>query len=332
MSSQPVLRKVLFRSAVMAVTAVLAAGCAQVPAPDPEPLPPTGAEARSLLGAELHAPPLADDVRAERLARLAEARRTYEADPTDLDAIIWYGRRTAYLGRYRDAIAIFSGGLRLHPEAPELYRHRGHRFITLRRFDNAIWDLERASRLTEGKEDRIEEDGLPNARNQPTSTLQSNIWYHLGLAYFVTGDFESALEAYRECLKVSRNPDMLTATTHWIYMTLRRLGRDEEAKLLLGPINASMDIIENHGYHRLVLMYKGEIDPDTLLAEVQSDSGSIESASVAFGIANWLMVEDDSERARALLEAIVANPQWAAFGVIAAEADLARMGPKETEE
>ena len=40
---------------------------------------------------------------------------------------------------------------------------------------------------------KIEPDGQPNARNIPTSTLNSNIYYHLGLAQYLKGEFEAAL-------------------------------------------------------------------------------------------------------------------------------------------
>jgi len=288
---------------------------------------PEGAEATSLLGRPLYPPPLGDDVRRDREHKLVSARERLAADPASLDALIWCGRRTAYLGRYREAVEIFGRGLALHPDEPRLYRHRGHRFVTLRRFDQAVRDLERAAELIEGQEDRVEEDGLPNARNQPTSTLQSNIWYHLGLAYFLKADFTNALRCFTECLEVSRNPDMLCATTHWLYVTQRRLGRDDDAQTALEPIGAEMDIIENHAYYRLLLMYKGEVGPEALLAEVRSGDGSIESATTGFGLANWYLVEGDRERAVELMRAIVAAPQWAAFGSIAAEADLARLAP-----
>jgi hypothetical protein len=62
--------------------------------------------------------------------------------------------------------------------------------------------------------DQIEPDGLPNARNIPTSTLQSNIWYHLGLAHYLRHDFDRALDAYRKCLAVSKNPDGVVSASH----------------------------------------------------------------------------------------------------------------------
>ncbi len=284
---------------------------------------PAGAQAMSLLGEPLYAPELAAEVREEREAKLAQARTAYEANPSDADAIIWYGRRTAYLGRYREAIDIYSEGLGRHPGDPRFYRHRGHRYVTVRQFDDAIADLEHAAQLIAGTEDEIEPDGLPNALNIPTSTLHSNIWYHLGLAYYLKGDMESALRAYRRCMEVSANPDMLVATSYWLYLTLRRLGREGEAAAVLEPIAADMDVIENHSYHRLLLMYAGELDGEQLLEEARA-AEAIENATLGYGIANWHAYNGRMQRAEEILRGILQGPQWAAFGYIAAEADLAR--------
>ena len=207
-------------------------------------------------------------------------------------------------------------------ELRQLLRHRGHRHITLRQLGRAVADLRRAAAQVEGQPDEVEPDGLPNARGVPTSTLQSNIFYHLGLALYLQGDFAGALDAYQRCQAVSRNPDMLCATTHWHYMTLRRLGRDDDAARLLEPITADLDVIENPGYHRLLLMYRGELTADQLLAEHAGAGGSIESATVAYGLANWHFYNGREDAARELWRAITSGSQWAAFGYIAAEADL----------
>ena len=143
-------------------------------------------------------PELSASARADFEKKLAEARAAHNADPTNADAMIWLGRRTAYLGEYKEAIRIFTEGIAKFPGDARFYRHRGHRLITLRCFDEAISDLEKAAVITKGKPDEIEPDGLPNAKNVPTSTLQSNIWYHLGLAHYVQGFFKSALLAYLE--------------------------------------------------------------------------------------------------------------------------------------
>ncbi|MCW8984468.1 MAG: DPP IV N-terminal domain-containing protein, partial [Thermoanaerobaculales bacterium] len=217
--------------------------------------PPKQPEAISFLGEPLYPPAPSTDA----VAMYEEARKTWKASPTDIDAIIWYGRRTAYLGRYRDAIRIYSDGIELHPEDARLYRHRGHRFISTRQLEKAVADFEYAASLIEGTNDEVEPDGLPNALGIPVSTLHSNIWYHLGLAYYLSGDYERALQAYAERAASAANNDMMVSTAHWRYMTLRRLGRDEEALAILQPITADMEIIENQAYHQLCLFYKGEL-------------------------------------------------------------------------
>jgi tetratricopeptide (TPR) repeat protein len=155
----------------------------------------------------------------------------------------------------------------------------------VRRFDLAIADLEQAARLIEGQPDQVEPDGLPNARNTPVSTLQTNIWYHLGLAHYFLGEQENALRAFRECLEVSKNPDMQVAATHWLYMILRRLGRTGEASELLAPIRNDMDVIENRAYHWLTLMYKGEIPPDSILNLANHDG--LDPATLGYGVGSW---------------------------------------------
>lgn len=67
--------------------------------------------------------------------------------------------------------AVYSRGAALYPNDPWIYRHRGHRYISVREFDNATRDLERAAQLVVGKPDIVEQDGQPNAANQPIGTL-----------------------------------------------------------------------------------------------------------------------------------------------------------------
>ncbi|HEX8847210.1 MAG TPA: tetratricopeptide repeat protein [Pyrinomonadaceae bacterium] len=272
-------------------------------------------------------PPLTPETRRELEARLLEARARFESSPNDVEAIIWLGRRTAYLGRFDEAIAVYTKGIAKFPAAARLYRHRGHRYLTVRRFDLAIKDLKRAAKLVQGKPDEIEPDGLPNARGIPTSTLQSNIWYHLGLAHYLVGDFKNALKAYRECLKVSKNPDMLAATTHWLYMTLRRLNREAEARKTLAPITDEMDIIENRDYHRLLLMYQGKISPEALLEEAAKGGSALSFPSVGYGVGNWYLYNGRRAEALQLFRKILEGPQCSSFGFIAAEAEIKRSRP-----
>ncbi len=286
---------------------------------------PSGVQAISLLGDTLQTPRLSTELQEDREAKLAEARAALEADPASADAIIWVGRRTAYLGEYRQAVEIYTQALGTHPADPRLYRHRGHRYITLRLLDRAEHDLTHAASLVSGMPDEVEPDGLPNARNIPTSTLQSNIWYHLGLARYLRGDFDGALEAYRECLEVSTNPDMLVATSYWLTMTLRRLGREAEARTVLEPITAEMDIIENDAYHRLLLLFKGQLQPEAILGSTEG-ADALQNATLAYGVGSHLLMTERADEGMQIFRTIVAGSEWAAFGYIAAEAELARRG------
>ena len=212
----------------------------------------------SLLGKPLISPPVAEAARAKMEAQLAEARQAWNASPADADAIIWLGRRTAYLGRFREAIDIFTDGIAKHPADPRFYRHRGHRYLTVREIDKAIADFEKAVTLMAGRPDQVEPDGQPNARNVPTSSLHSNVWYHLGLGRYLKGDFARAAEAWRQARDAGKNPDNLVAASHWLYLSLRRAGQAAAADAVLKPISADLDVIENGSYHSLLLMYKRE--------------------------------------------------------------------------
>lgn len=256
--------------------------------------------------------------------KLAQAKADHEKSP-NADSLIWLGRRTAYLGNYKEAIKIFTKGIQEFPRDARFYRHRGHRFITIRCFDDAIKDFEMAAKLVKGKADEIEPDGLPNARNIATSTLQSNIFYHLGLAYYLKGDFKKALKAYRNAEKVSKNPDMLAATTHWLYMTLRRLGKTKTAEKTVIEIKDDLDIIENTDYYKLVKLYQGKSKVEDLLKEIGEKADTLGNASLGYGLGNWFLYNGEIEKALKIFRQLTSGNQWASFGYIAAEAELANI-------
>ncbi len=285
---------------------------------------PPGVEAKSLRGEPLAAPELPDDFRTRQEELLAEVRLRLEQTPDDPERWIWVGRRTAYLGRYREAIEIYDRALERFPEDPRLYRHRGHRYITTRRLEEAIDDLAHAVVLTRGRPDEVEPDGLPNERGIPTSTLQGNVWYHLALAHYLSGDFETALAAWRECLAVAKNPDSLVAASYWLYLTLARLGQPEEAERILQPIAPGLDVIENHDYHRLLLSYRRLADAHAMWEEASADPASVGYATVGYGLGAYHLIGGREEKAREWFGRVLESPTWAAFGYIAAEAELAR--------
>ena len=269
------------------------------------------------------APFLTDSLKKVFETNLRSAEKKYKADSLNDDHIIWYGRRLAYLGYYNEAIAIYTKGIKLHPNNARFYRHRGHRYITLRCYDNAINDLKKAIDLTKDQIDEIEEDGIPNERNFPTSSLHTNIYYHLGLAYYLKGDNRQALLAWEKCLDIADNDDMKVATLNWLNIALRKMGRSKDADHHLLDVTKDMEIIENRDYYDILLMYQS--GDDSKLVEKTKNQQTVSNATVGFGLGAYYQLKGDKGKAKELFEKVVAGNQWSSFGYIAAEAELAKM-------
>ena len=138
-----------------------------------------------------------------------------------------------------------------------------------------IWNS--ASELIEGTENETEPDGAPNALNIPVSSLHGNIWYHLGLAYYLKQDWDNAYRAYKNGFDAGRNDDNRVSTTHWLYMILQRKGDPEAAAKVLDVISADMNVIENMSYHNLCLFYKGELTLSELIGENEDSPAELRS-------------------------------------------------------
>ncbi|WP_083750094.1 tetratricopeptide repeat protein [Rhodohalobacter halophilus] len=284
---------------------------------------PSGVQTISLLGDTLTTPKLSQEVFESHNEKFLEAISNYRIDPENAENIIWLGRRAAYLGEYREAIKIFTEGTFKNPEDPRMYRHRGHRYITLRHFDRAIRDFERAEELKRGVPDMIEPDGLPNELNQPVSTLKSNVWYHKGLTLYLKGEYHRAIETYEKSLKeLDLTDDMRVAMLYWYYSALKRSGQDERAGASIEDITADMNLIENDVYLNLIMVFKGLFSPDRMM-EVSDDA--LQNATLWYGIGNWHYMNGREERAIEIWDRILDTDEWAAFGYIAAEAEIARI-------
>ncbi len=273
-------------------------------------------QAISLFGQPLYTPPPSPEAQ----TKYQTAKADYEADPGNADKLIWYGRRAAYAGRFDDAIRIYSEGVRKFPQDARILRHRGHRYITTRQFDKAIADFEKAYALIAGKKDEIEPDGAPNARGIPVSTLDGNIRYHLGLAYYLKHDWKNALRLYSEEVRLADNDDRRIAASYWVYQILRRMGEDRKASAFLKTVPQKPDLIENEAYWRVLRLDMGAITE----AETQKDGAKDPSGiAVAYGVANHHLFGGDKSGAFKRMNDILDTSGWADFGYIAAESDLA---------
>lgn len=268
-------------------------------------------------------PVLSEAARASMEEKRTAAKAAYELAPNSADALIWYGRRTAYLGHYTEAIELYTHGMTQHPNDARLYRHRGHRYLSIRCVDKALADFKQAYALTRGKPDEVEPDGMPNAKGIPTSTLQSNIRYHLGLCLYLKGQYKEAARYYKEDLRKSANPDMYVASANWLYLCYRRLGLDQKAQKLLESIEPDMALIENFDYLKILLLHKNGLNATKLKEEI-AQPNSLSNTTLALGLANYYYLNGQKEEAERLFKLITSGNQWASFAFITAEVELGR--------
>jgi tetratricopeptide (TPR) repeat protein len=254
-----------------------------------EPVP----EVVSPLGARFYSKP--DEKNA-----IAEAEKQLAADPNNVDRLIALGRAQVSVWRLRDAIDTFTRAIKLAPDNARLYRLRGHRYISSRQFDKAVADLERAAKL---------------------SDREFDIWYHLGLAYYLKRDFARAADAYTRARDAGTKDDNIIAASNWLYASLRRQKKSAEAARALERIRPDMNVQEDKMYFALLLFYKGLKQESEVLHPQLTD---MEAATVGYGIGNWHLYNGRQARARQVFQNIVAGKEWAAFGFISAEAELAR--------
>jgi len=246
--------------------------------------------------------------------------------PNDIDAMLGAAEARASIWRYREAIALYDSAIALQPNDWRPWRFRGHRHISLRQFDRAVRDLERAREL---------------------DSLSFDVAYHLGLARYLQGDWNGAAEEYARCMDLAQSPQALTlagslpsgfractnmatvdndrvAMTEWRWRALIRAGREQDALRLLERIHADMNIGTNVSYHALLLFHKGERAVEEIF-----DTTNIgdQFETIGYGVAVQWLVEGDTVGALELMRRIVdRGERWQAFGFIAAEADLVRFG------
>jgi tetratricopeptide (TPR) repeat protein len=253
------------------------------------------------------------------------AAQELKKDSSEIN-FIWYGRRLGYINQMDSAIGIFSTGLQKFPNSWKLYRFRGHRYISTRRFQEAIEDLQRAALLMKDSQPELEPDGIPNKINTPLSTYQYNVWYHLGLAYYLIDDLNHAEAAFKNCLTLSDNDDLLVASSDWLYMIYRQSNQTAKAKEILKAIHNNMTIVENDSYWLRLRMYQGNLKPESLLSlDTGASDYDLNIATQGYGVGNWYLYNGDTARAAEIFNKVLEGKSTYAFGHISAEARRAKI-------
>jgi tetratricopeptide (TPR) repeat protein len=241
---------------------------------------------------------------------VAAAQAKVDADPKNVELILALGNAQAGVWRMADAIATYTKGLDIDPDNVGLLLNRGHRYVSTRQYDTALKDLAAAM-------DQIHPDPLKSELNDAFE-----IQYHIGVAYYLKGEYAKAIPAWDKCRELAQTDDQRASSSDWSYMTYRRAKRDAEAAAILEKVSPTWKITGSPYYFERLLFYKGLKKESEMLGEKPAD---VAVATVYYRLGNWYLMNGDRTKAKSYFEKSVASKAWAAWGYIGSQADLAKL-------
>lgn len=255
----------------------------------------------TLIGTPISDPAWSEETRARLEKDLEIAEAVMEVAPEREDSHIWLGRRLGYLARNGEAVDVFTKALEQFPDSYKLLRFRGRHLARNRAFERAIADYKRAAELVEYIQDSYEPDGIINARHQYLGSYRSNIHYYLGQTSWAIGDYQATFDGMARAASepLVQHDDRRIATGFWQYLSLRKLGRHDEAAAVIAEIPEGLELVENFDYYDGVLYFKGVLSEDELVPRA--------GLNAMFGVAMVNLIEGRKEKATAMLRELVAN-------------------------
>jgi tetratricopeptide (TPR) repeat protein len=260
-------------------------------------------EITSGLGRKLYALPDDDAVKA--------ASKALTADPKNISLVLALSKAQAGRRQYKEAVVTDTAGLAREPKNTDLLLERGHRELGLREFAAARKDLELAVKL---KPD------------------MADAYYHLGLSHYFVGEFGEAAAAFMRArdLRDPKDMDNVVDDTNWLYASLRRAGKTDEAAKTLTRVPPEYTATGHPAiYLRLVRLYQGAMSPMAAQAPKPKGPDDVEGElsynTTSYGVGNWHLFQGhDQARADLIFRGVVENEAWNSWGFIGSEVELVR--------
>ena len=235
---------------------------------------------------------------------LAAYDRAIALDSKQPDFYLGRCRTLARLQRHTDAIASCTDALQLNPEFAAALLDRGHFLINARQVERAVPDLTRARAL--------------NADDY-------GVAYHLALAHYILGNYQTAADEYPNCVANAKTDDNRMACSAWQYVALLRAGRTAEAAKVLERATPDATVQSSVAYLDRLLLFKGVKSEGEVAKLMEKDN--LQLATVAYGVGVWHLLNGRQASAREYFEKATSPPaQQSGFGSVAAYYELRRMG------
>jgi tetratricopeptide (TPR) repeat protein len=236
------------------------------------------------------------------------AQKNLAANPQDPALLLKLAQAQISVWEDREAVETLTRALAISPGDAALHTERGHRELPLRMFRQAGADLARAASL--------------DPRNMAA-------YYHLGLAHYFQGEFPAAAEAFRHAVETAPNTDEVINATNWLYASLRRANKPDEAAKALEFVPPDMTNKEPHTkfYLNLVRFFQGRLSEADALPPPPPAGNTDQEVelpfdTVAYGIGNWHLYNGDKAKAREYFQRVLKGHVWITWGFIGSETEL----------
>jgi tetratricopeptide (TPR) repeat protein len=151
--------------------------------------------------------------------------------------------------------------------------------------------------------------------------------YHLALSHYFSGEFDAAATSFDRARALAKTNDSLIDCSNWLYVSLQRAGKQEEAAKALARITPDVKNTEPHLYFylRLLRFYQGQLTAEQVLP-AQPAPGDTEAElsfdTVNYGVGNWRVYHHDRAGALGLFKNVVKGEAWNAWGFVGSEVEL----------
>lgn len=251
--------------------------------------------------------------------RISTAQKALDKAPDDPELRLSLGRLQDSQLRFLESIATYGEGVEKFPGDYRFLRMRGHRYLSVRKFEQGLADLQKAAKL------------VPNSFDSA---------YYLGLAYYFNGDHAQAAAEFGRCEDQMKRPlkeqanlmggrsceglreeeNVRIPLQYWRYLALRRAGLSAEARKYLDEqVNPLLTITVTKPFYEALLFFKGVKEINEMMAG--ANEGSRDFLTRSSGVATFLFTEGERAQACGIWARNAMDPNWDHVGVINAESE-----------